>query len=468
MIKKKKTIALLLAGAMLASAALAGCGDSGNASRENSQGNQEGQGGQEGRPEDGSGQEGQPDGSGQAGGEGGTVTMWMHNGPAFVDATKALAERFQEETGISVDIQIFPYDVMSQKMQAAYSAGNEPDIIQAFGSWLPPYVNQGMLAAVPDDFAAAFDTDFFEGATEGLKKDGRYYGVPMELQCEYGLFYVPEKVKEAGIEDGKPDNFEEVVQVGRNAARFNGNVLEYGGLEFDNGDNVAQLFLSWILQYGGEFWDESGVHMKLTTEEGQKAWQRLVDLVAVDRVTDLKHVTPELGTDMFFFNQKAAQLVKGSWASAYEEQFDFHDWEYCFFPAVEGDIPTFVVETGWTYVVSENSASKDNAFKFVEFCLRPENAMEFNMATITIPALKAVAEDPAFTDAKENVRFKDQYQYLKYSRNVGPVQDMDFVKKLVQDTLRGQVDGSYTTESALEYMETEINKHIDTLLSQAG
>ena len=43
-----------------------------------------------------------------------------------------------------------------------------------------------------------------------------------------------------------------------------------------------------------------------------------------------------------------------------------------------------------------------------------------------------------------------------------------FVKKLVQDTLRGQVDGSYTTESALEYMETEINKHIDTLLSQAG
>ena len=171
---------------------------------------------------------------------------------------------------------------------------------------------------------------------------------------------------------------------------------------------------------------------------------------------------------MFFFNQKAAQLVKGSWASAYEEQFDFHDWEYCFFPAVEGNIPTFVVETGWTYVVSENSASKDNAFKFVEFCLRPENAMEFNMATITIPALKAVAEDPTFTDAKENVRFKDQYQYLKYSRNVGPVQDMDFVKKLVQDTLRGQVDGSYTTESALEYMETEINKHIDTLLSQAG
>lgn len=466
MIKKKKLMALLLAGTMLAFSVLAGCGDSNQAPQnDNNDNSQEDQGGQA----DQGGQEEQPeDNGGQTAGDGGSVTLWMHNGPAFVEATKALADRFKEETGITVDIQIFPYDVMSQKMQTAYSAGNEPDIIQAFGSWLPSYVNQGMLAAVPDDYAATFDTDFFEGATEGLKKDGKYYGVPIELQCEYGLFYVPEKVKEAGIADGKPDNFEEVVQVGKNAAKFNGDVLEYGGLEFDNGDNVAQMFLSWILQYGGEFWDESGTHMKLQTEEGQKAWQRLVDLVAVDKVTDLKHVTPELGTDMFFFNQKAAQLIKGSWASAYEEQFDFHDWEYCFFPPVEGDVPTFVVETGWTYVVSEKSANKDNAFKFVEFCLRPENAMEFNMATITIPALKAVAEDPAFTDAEANVRFKDQYQYLKYSQNVGPVQDMDFVKKLVQDTLRGQVDGSYTTESALEYMETEINKHIDTLLSQAG
>ena len=31
---------------------------------------------------------------------------------------------------------------------------------------------------------------------------------------------------------------------------------EYGGLEFYNGDNFAALFLSWIMQNGGDFWNE--------------------------------------------------------------------------------------------------------------------------------------------------------------------------------------------------------------------
>lgn len=445
--KQKKMIALLLVGTTMMSSILTGCGEEKkNTSQESEK--------IEASSEETKRESTEP------------VTMWMHNGPAFVDATKKLAERFEEETGIAVEIQTFPYDVMSQKMKTAYSAGNEPDIIQAFGSWLPTYVNQGAFAAVPDEFAATFDSDFYEGAVEGLKKDGKYYGVPIETQCEYGLFYVPEKVKEAGVEDGKPDTFEEVVQVGKNTAKYNGDVLEYGGLEFDNGDNIAQLFLSWILQYGGEFWDEEGTHMKLQTPEAEKAWQELVDLVTVDKVTDTKHLSGDITSDTFFFNKKAAQLIKGSWASALGDELDFHDWEYTFFPAIEGETPMFVVETGWTYVVSENSDNKDNAFKFVEWCLEPENAMEFNLKTITLPALKTVAEDPAFTEAETNVKFKDQFPNLKYAKNVGPVQDMDYVKKLVQDTFRSQTDGKYTTEEALKYMETEINKHIDTLLAQ--
>lgn len=350
--KQKRLIALLLAGSMIATTALTGCGGS---KREGSDG--------KAATEESAGEE-------TAGKD--PVTLWMHNGPAFVDATKEMAEDFKKETGITVEVQTFPYDVMSQKMKTAYAAGNEPDIIQAFGSWLPTYVNQGAFAAVPDDFAAKFDEEFYEGAVEGLKKNGKYYGVPIEMQCEYGLFYVPEKVKEAYVEDGKPDTFKEVVQVGKSTAKFNGDILEYGGLEFDNGDNVAQMFLSWILQSGGTFWDEEGTHLSLQSEEAKKAWQRMVDLVTVDKVTDTKHASGDVTTDNFFFNKKGAQLVKGAWASCYGDEFKNDNWEYTFFPAFEGDTPKFVVETYWAYVVSEKSKNKDNAFKFVEYCLQPQ------------------------------------------------------------------------------------------------
>ena len=57
------------------------------------------------------------------------LNLWMHNGQAFVDETKKLAENYEKETGVKINIQTFPYDAMSQKMKAAFTAGNEPDIM---------------------------------------------------------------------------------------------------------------------------------------------------------------------------------------------------------------------------------------------------------------------------------------------------------------------------------------------------
>ena len=62
------------------------------------------------------------------------LNLWMHNGQAFVDETKKLAENYEKETGVKINIQTFPYDAMSQKMKAAFTAGNEPDIMQVFGA----------------------------------------------------------------------------------------------------------------------------------------------------------------------------------------------------------------------------------------------------------------------------------------------------------------------------------------------
>ncbi len=61
----------------------------------------------------------------------------------------------------------------------------------------------------------------------------------------------------------------------------------------------------------------------------------------------------------------------------------------------------------------------------------------------------------------------DQYQYLQYARSVGPVQDMDFVKKTLLDTFTKAASGSIGTDEALEEMETSINNHIQELLKQA-
>ena len=141
-------------------------------------------------------------------------------------------------------------------------------------------------------------------------------------------------------------------------------------------------------------------------------------------------------TEQYFFANKAAQLVKGSWASAVGDDLENENWKYVFMPPVKGDIPYFAVESGWGYVVSENSKNKDTAWDFVKYCMEPENAKEFNLGTGTVASLKAIIDDEGYQSDERNVRVSDQYQYLQYARSVGPVQDMDFVKKTLLDTLK--------------------------------
>ena len=93
------------------------------------------------------------------------------------------------------------------------------------------------------------------------------------------------------------------------------------------------------MQNGGDFWNEDQTKFVLTSPEAKEAWQKLVDLVTVEKVTDTKHITAKMPTEQYFFANKAAQLVKGSWASAVGDDLENENWKYVFMPPVKGDIP---------------------------------------------------------------------------------------------------------------------------------
>ena len=97
--------------------------------------------------------------------------------------------------------------------------------------------------------------------------------------------------------------------------------------------------------------------------------------------------------------------------------------------------------------------------------MEPENAKEFNLGTGTVASLKAIIDDEGYQSDERNVRVSDQYQYLQYARSVGPVQDMDFVKKTLLDTFTKAASGccdGYKFEN-----KVSINNHIQELLKQA-
>ncbi|MCL2486903.1 MAG: ABC transporter substrate-binding protein, partial [Oscillospiraceae bacterium] len=64
-----------------------------------------------------------------------------------------------------------------------------------------------------------------------------------------------------------------------------------------------------------------------------------------------------------------------------------------------GSQKRWAAETGWSLGVNSASANTEAAWKFVEFCLRPENLLQINIDCDMIPPRVSVAHDPDYLAA---------------------------------------------------------------------
>ena len=121
-----------------------------------------------------------------------TVWHWMTDRePAFQE----LAKRYEANTGIKVDFQLYaPSDAYSQKVRAAAQGATLPDIFgilgekRDFGSFikagfildLTPYMEENIGCWKNSFFAKALAVnEFTDGNSYGVKAG--FYGVPVDL-----------------------------------------------------------------------------------------------------------------------------------------------------------------------------------------------------------------------------------------------------------------------------------------------
>ena len=66
-----------------------------------------------------------------------SLVWWSHDNPTFVNANKKFIAHYEKmNPDVKINLQIFPYDAMVQKLKAAYAGKNPPDIAQTSGSWV--------------------------------------------------------------------------------------------------------------------------------------------------------------------------------------------------------------------------------------------------------------------------------------------------------------------------------------------
>ncbi len=390
------------------------------------------------------------------------LTMWTHQNPSFIAANEVIVERFQElHPNVTITIESFPYDIFLQTLQTAMPAGTEADIMELFGSWVCRYSDR--LSEVPDYIMTYGEAEelFFKAPLDGYYCDGKLYGLPNEYNIENGAVLVNKALfDEAGLPyPPEWDSIEALLEDAQAMTKTDGDMMSVSGYNFISTDGLAFQLLAGILQRGGEYWKPDGSGVVFTSPEAEATLQEMKSWVADWEVTDpfLFNGESNWVGESFFVNQSAIGFI-GPWiVPEGRRQFGEVEFDYVPLPNYAGDEHLFAADAGWGKVVSPNSEHQEMAWEFVKFATAEhENALDWNVATGTIPALKSVAADPAILDAAP--WFEASLEVLDYGRYVGPLPDRDkFWYEIVYPHVLAVLQDSETVEQALEAIESETN-----------
>jgi multiple sugar transport system substrate-binding protein len=401
-----------------------------------------------------------------AGEEAGAVSlrMWAHQNDAFNMGYEALIEAYEEANpNVDITLETFEYDLYIQTLATAMPAGEEADILQLFGTWTSEYAER--LLPVPDHIMAVSQAEdlFYAAPIGGFTVDGVLYGLPQEFNCEYGGVLVNKTMYEnAGL--AYPPEWETMDDVLSDAQALvqvdDAGMMMASGFHFASSDAAVFSFLAGIRQRGGDYWNADMTGFTFDTPEAAATLQWMVSAIEDWGVSDpvLFEDAENWVGDAFFEGRVGIGYI-GTWAIAEGKVGypDFEDeWDYFFLPPMEGD-PVFVADSGWGLVVSPNSEYPAEAWEFAKFVVADsDNALQWNIASGTIPAIPEVAESDEI--AREMPWVAKALAILPHGSYLGSMPDRDLVVyEIVYPHILSVLQGLETVDEALQMMDDEAN-----------
>jgi len=260
-------------------------------------------------------------------GTGGThISFWNGlTGSDGVTLNEMLAEFAAENPDVSVTVEMIAWATLYQKLQTAFVAGTQPDVILLHASEIPQFGSYGVLRDLGDQYTSGGgwlpDDDISETTMSGMFWEGVNYGIPLDNHGR-GLWINIDMFEAAGLSTDPadaPTTYEGWVELfqkltldanGNNALSPDfdpENVVQWG---YTVGEWPNVNFIAALYQHGGSFLSEDGKTVTVNSEAGMTALQQAVDLVYKYHVSP-----PSAGFDTWqaFGAGTVAVLPTGTW-----------------------------------------------------------------------------------------------------------------------------------------------------------
>jgi len=330
----------------------------------------------------------------------GEITVWhsFTQGPRL-EFMQAAADTFMKEhPKVKIKIETFAWPEFYTKWTTGLQSGQVPDVSTALPNHVVELIDVDALVPLNDVIDNIGRDRFYEAPLKEGTVDDNNYSIPLYSHAQV-MWYRKDLLEAAGLE--VPKTWDELFET---AKKLNNPPNVYGlSVPMGSGDMMATRFLNFYVRSAGE---------TLITKDGKA---NLTSKAAIDGINywiNMYKATSPEGSVNYKVLDQANLYYQGKTAFDFNSGFQIGGVETnspqlldkidaAPMPKINANDPDNGIETSnIPVVVWKNSKHPEIAKAFVESLYEKEEYIKFlhSVPAGMLPALKDIAEDPAFLD----------------------------------------------------------------------
>ncbi len=332
--------------------------------------------------------------SGSGGGASGgkdTLSFMTWASEAEESAFTRLATAFGEQEGVTVDLQVVPYEEMFTTVDNQLQAGNAPDVFRVDYPTLGIYSSSGQLLDLSGRLDSELTDDLIPALYTAVQYDGAPYGVPHQTDTTC-VVYQPAMFEAAGI-TSVPDSlesawsWEEFAEVSRKlGASLTERTLPFA---YDWQQFGAYRWLTWLFEADGRLLEDDLVTPAIDSAAGLKALEFTRSFFTEGWVPANTSTKGTTYPDTVFASQKVAMAFVGDFLlpGLDTDIGKGFEWGVTYQPK---DVRASSDLGGNALVATAETGNADLATAFLQFMVEPENMQSFCEEATELPTRQSL------------------------------------------------------------------------------
>lgn len=394
----------------------------------------------------------------------------LANKQPWITTLEPHIKKFEELTGIKVNVMIFPEDQVRQKALISLQAkSDEFDVFMSlksreglqynnagFYEKLDSYVTNEQITS-PD-----FDIDdFFDGPLNGERIDGELVGLPINVEGPV-LYYNKKLFEQYGAE--VPQKLEDIETAAQKIVEGSNGDIRGVTLRGAPGA-MAFTFGNFIYINGKEWFDD-----------GKPNFQDPDRLKAIQQYADLASKYGPPGVIQYTFYQSSALFAQGKVAMEIESTNELSSIidpktsrvidDVGVIPVPPGPGGSKLTQLQWGLSINAFSQNKEAAWLFMQWATSKEMQLELALNGIASPRSSTwdAEQFKASMDTPLKQEWMEALKFIMDNANpdVGPpVEDQAQVRQIIGEMVGKVILGEKTAEEAAKEADTKIMEVLD-------